>query len=158
MSAYEFTMQTLSGEEQNLADYNGKVTLIVNVASECGLTPQYTQLQALYEKYQDKNFQVVGFPCNQFGAQEPGSAEQIASFCETRYQVTFPMMEKVDVNGANRADLYTYLAGDGAAFPGDITWNFEKFLVDKTGAVVQRFSPKTAPDAPEIIEAIEALV
>lgn len=156
MSVYDFTMSTLAGEEKNLAEYKGGVTLIVNVASECGLTPQYTQLQALHEKNHSRGFQVIGFPCNQFGAQEPGSAEQIANFCTTQYGVSFPMMEKIDVNGEGRADLYTFLAGEGAAFPGDITWNFEKFLVDKTGNVVQRFSPKTAPDAPEVIQAIES--
>jgi glutathione peroxidase len=130
----------------------------VNVASKCGLTPQYAGLEALHEQFADRGFAVVGFPCNQFGGQEPGTAEEIATFCSATYGVSFPMFEKIDVNGADRHPIYTELTAtaDAEGQAGDIQWNFEKFLVSPDGAVIARFRPMTAPDAPELISAIEA--
>src|SRR5690606_4464561 len=119
---------------------------VVNVASKCGLTPQYKKLEPLYREYQAKGFAILGLPCNQFMGQEPGTDEEIQNFCATKYDVTFPLSGKVDVNGANRNPLYTFLAGEQAKFPGDIQWNFEKFLIGKNGDVVKRFSPKVEPD------------
>jgi len=149
----------LDGTSSSLGDHKGKALLIVNVASECGLTPQYTSLQKLFESYKDRGFEVLGFPCNQFGAQEPGSAETIRSFCTGHYGVSFPMFEKVDVNGPERHDLYTWLISQAASASsdesGDITWNFEKFLVDTEGNLVARFAPSTVPDADEIVTALE---
>jgi glutathione peroxidase len=141
-----------------LANAAGKVTLVVNVASKCGLTPQYEQLEALQKQYAAKGFTVVGVPCNQFMGQEPGTSEEIASFCSTTYGVTFPLTEKIDVNGDARHALYSALTpiADAEGVDGDIRWNFEKFLVNRDGAVVARFHPKTAPDAPEVISAIES--
>lgn len=155
MSVHEFTMKTIKGEEKPLKDYNGKAMLIVNVASKCGLTPQYEQLQKLHEKYSDKGLAILGFPCNQFLRQEPGSEEEIQQFCSVNYGVTFDMFSKIDVNGKNRHPLYEHLAGDNAKFPGKISWNFEKFLVNKDGEVVARFDPKVTPDSAEVVEAIE---
>ncbi len=157
MNALSYEMQTLAGENVALSKYDGQVVLMVNVASECGLTPQYEQLQALHKQYADKGLAVVGFPCNQFGGQEPGSADEIQTFCKSNYGVEFDMFAKVDVNGDNACDLYKYLTGletqpQGA---GKISWNFEKFLVNREGNVVARFSPQVKPDAPEVIEAIE---
>ena len=156
-TAHDFSHPTIRGEAQSLADFRGKTLLVVNVASECGLTPQYEGLQALQEKYGDQGFAVLGFPCNQFGAQEPGSEAQIADFCSTKYAVTFPMFSKLDVNGEKRHPLYAWLtsqdtAPDGA---GDIAWNFAKFLVDGEGKVIARFAPPTKPDDPELVSAIE---
>lgn len=155
--ALQFTMQSLDGKEVNLSKYQGKVVLVVNVASECGLTPQYEQLQALHEKYKDKGLAVVGIPCNQFGMQEPGTAEEIQKFCSTNYAVTFDMLGKVDVNGDKACDLYQHLKAlpTKPKGPGEITWNFEKFLVGRNGEVVARFAPRTAPDAPEVVQQIE---
>lgn len=150
-------IKTLQGEPTKLADYKGKALLLVNVASKCGLTPQYTQLEALQKKYGPKGFTVVGFPCNQFGGQEPGTAEEIQTFCSTNFGVTFPIMEKIDVNGPNRNDIYkelTQLSDDGG-HSGDIRWNFEKFVVSADGTKVTRFHPKTAPDDPKVVAAIE---
>jgi len=152
---YQFTLKNIEGHDLPLSAFNNQVILIVNVASQCGLTPQYSELQNLYETYKDKGFEVLGIPCNQFLGQEPGSHEEIKSFCETRYGVTFTVTEKVDVNGSNRTPLYDFLAGDSATFPGDIEWNFEKFLIDRQGNVLQRFSPKVTPMTPEITQAIE---
>ena len=154
---HDFTQTTLDGEEQSLADYRGKAVLVVNVASKCGLTPQYSGLQKLHETYGARGFEVLGFPCNQFAGQEPGSAEEIRAFCDRKYGVTFPLFAKLDVNGAKRAPLYAWLTAqetqpDG---PGDVQWNFGKFLVDKQGQVVARFNPRVAPDAPELTAAIE---
>jgi glutathione peroxidase len=156
--ALQFTMTSLTGEEIPLDKFKGKVVLIVNVASECGLTPQYEQLQAMHEKYADQGLAVLGFPCNQFGRQEPGSAEQIQEFCSTQYGVKFPMFAKIDVNGEGAADLYKYLTSVSTEpkGPGAISWNFEKFLLDREGKVVARFEPRTRPDAPEVVRAIEA--
>jgi glutathione peroxidase len=132
--------------------------LIVNVASKCGLTPQYAGLEDLHKRFADQGFAVVGFPCNQFGGQEPGSADEIAEFCSATYGVSFPMFEKIDVNGAQRHPIYTELTAtaDAEGEAGDVQWNFEKFLVGPDGAVLARFRPMTAPDAPELVEAIEA--
>jgi glutathione peroxidase len=158
VSLYDIPLKTLSGEPTSLADLRGKALLIVNVASKCGLTPQYTGLEQLQERYADRGFSVVGVPCNQFGGQEPGSAEEIQTFCSTTYGVTFPMLEKVDVNGVERHPLYQELTqtpdADGAA--GDIQWNFEKFLVSADGEVLGRFRPRTEPGDETVVKAIEA--
>jgi len=158
MTLYDVPVKTLAGEPTSLGDYRGKTMLIVNVASKCGLTPQYTQLEALQERYASEGFTVVGVPSNQFGEQEPGSAEEIATFCSTTYGVTFPMLEKADVNGPDRHPLYDRLteAPDAKGRTGDVWWNFEKFLVSPDGEVVARFRPKVEPDAPEVVAAIEA--
>jgi glutathione peroxidase len=145
----------IKGKETSLKDFKGKVVLMVNTASKCGNTPQYTPLEALYAKYKDKGLVVVGFPCNDFAGQEPGSAEEIQEFCKTKYSVTFPMMEKVHVKGAEQHPLYAALTGEKGAFPGDVKWNFGKFLVGKDGKILARFEPKTKPDAPEVLEAIK---
>ena len=151
-------IKTLQGKDTNLASYKGKALLLVNVASKCGLTPQYTQLEQLQKQYGDKGFTVIGFPCNQFGKQEPGSAEEIETFCSTKYGVTFPMMEKVEVNGEGRHPIYKELTAipDEKAYTGDIRWNFEKFVVSADGSKITRFDPKTKPDDPSVIAAIEA--
>lgn len=159
MSILEHSISTLSGQASNLGQIApGKVCLLVNVASKCGLTPQYTGLEALHEKYSSRGFSVVGVPCNQFGGQEPGSPDEIATFCSTNYGVTFPMTEKIEVNGGGRHPIYTELTkvadGDGTA--GDIRWNFEKFLVGRDGSVIARFSPMVSPDDPALVSAIEA--
>jgi len=155
-SLYKIPVKTIDHEDTSLGTYQGKVLLIVNVASKCGFTPQYTALEAVYEKYKDKGFVILGFPCNQFGSQEPGSNEQIKLFCSSKYNVTFPLFDKIDVNGPSRNPLYTALAGSSAPFPGDIKWNFTKFLVGRDGAILKRFESKTTPDSPEVITAIEA--
>ena len=158
MTLYDIPVKTLSGDDSSLGALAGKTLLVVNVASKCGLTPQYTGLEELHERFADHGFSVVGFPCNQFGGQEPGSADEIAEFCSATYWVTFPMFEKIEVNGAGRHPVYDLLTAvpdtDGEA--GDIQWNFEKFLVGPDGAVIARFRPMTAPDAPELVTAIEA--
>ena len=158
MSIYATSISTLDGQPNALANAAGKVTLVVNVASKCGLTPQYEQLEALQKQYAAQGFTVVGVPCNQFMGQEPGTSEEIASFCSSTYGVTFPLTEKIDVNGDARHALYSALTpvADAEGVDGDIRWNFEKFLVNRDGAVVARFHPKTAPDAPEVISAIES--
>jgi glutathione peroxidase len=156
--ALGYTMKSIVGKDVDLADYKGKVVLIVNVASKCGLTPQYEELEALYEKYKDKGLVVLGFPCNQFGRQEPGTDVQIAEFCSETYKVKFPMFSKIEVNGAGAAPLYKYLTSldTKPKGKGDITWNFEKFVVGKNGEVVARFAPRTAPDAKEVVALIES--
>ncbi len=158
MSIYDVPVKTLKGEPASLDTYEDEAVLIVNVASKCGLTPQYTALEALQERYADRGFSVLGFPCNQFGGQEPGSAEEIETFCSTTYGVSFPMYEKVDVNGSERHPLYEELTAvpDAEGKAGDITWNFEKFLVSPEGEVVGRFRPLVEPEAPELVSAIEA--
>ena len=158
MSVHDVSINTLAGEPASLADHAGKTLLLVNVASKCGLTPQYTALEELHERYADQGFEVLGFPCNQFGGQEPGSAEEIQQFCSMSYGVTFPMFEKIDVNGPNRHPLYDQLTetADAEGHDGDIRWNFEKFLISPTGEVVARFSPIITPEAPELVSAIEA--
>ena len=154
---HDFTAKTIDGTDKAMTDYTGKVLLVVNVASQCGLTPQYAGLQSLFEQYRDRGLEVLGFPCNQFGSQEPGTEGQIKTFCETRFGVTFPMFAKLDVNGAGRHPLYDFLTAqptqpDG---PGDIQWNFAKFLIDRKGNVVARFSPTVTPSAPELVQSIE---
>ncbi len=156
-SALDFKMKSIDGEEVDLNSYKGKVVMIVNVASKCGLTPQYKQLQELHEKYADKGLVILGFPCNQFLGQEPGSEEQIKTFCETKYGVKFPMFAKVDVNGDGACDLYKHLTGLKLPPVGDgaISWNFEKFLLNREGEPIARFSPRTKPDDAKVIEALE---
>jgi glutathione peroxidase len=160
MSIFDVPLHRLDGAPATLGDFQGQVLLVVNVASQCGLTPQYEGLERLQTTYGDRGFTVVGFPCNQFAGQEPGSAEEIASFCSTTYGVTFPMFEKVDVNGEHRNAVYEELTrvpdADGEA--GDIQWNFEKFLVGRDGEVVRRFRPMTEPEAPEVVDALEAVL
>ncbi len=147
-------VKTLEGKKVDLSQYKGKVLLIVNVASKCGKTPQYEPLQALYEQYGDQGFAVLGFPCNQFGKQEPGSASEIRQFCTDKYDVTFPMFEKIEVNGEDTAPLYTKLKSFESD-PGDVKWNFEKFLIGKNGEVIERFRTRVEPDDKKVIEAIE---
>ncbi len=149
---YEFTMNSIDGKPSSLADYKGKVVLVVNVASKCGYTPQYAGLEALYRKYKDDGFVIVGVPANNFGSQEPGTNEEIKTFCRRNYDVTFPMLAKVSVKGADKAPLYEYLTSTGG---GEIKWNFTKFLIAKDGKVIARFEPNVKPDAPELVEAVE---
>ena len=154
---HDFTMKTIDGEQRSLGDFKGKVVLLVNVASKCGLTPQYTDLEKLHEDLASRGFSVVGFPCNQFAGQEPGTDADVKQFCSTTYGVTFPLFSKIDVNGASRAPLYTWLTEQNTKpeGPGDIKWNFGKFVVDKQGKVVARFDPTVKPTAPEVLEVIE---
>jgi glutathione peroxidase len=154
---FEQPIKTLDGKPSSLGAYRGKTLLLVNVASKCGLTPQYTGLEELHEKYAARGFAVLGFPCNQFGAQEPGSPEEIATFCSTTYGVTFPMFEKIDVNGAGQHPIYAELTktADAEGQAGDVVWNFEKFLVTPDGTV-RRFRPPVKPDDPALVSAIEA--
>jgi glutathione peroxidase len=163
-SVHDIPVKRIDGQDASLGEYKGKVVLVVNVASKCGLTPQYEGLQSLYERYGDKGLVVTGFPANEFGAQEPGSNEEIAEFCDTRFHVTFPMFEKIVVKGEGQHPLYANLTkaipaaegvGDRAAADGSILWNFEKFLVAKDGHVARRFSPRLAPEDPILIGAIE---
>jgi glutathione peroxidase len=153
---YSFTLNSIEGKPAPLADYKGKVVLIVNVASQCGYTPQYTALESIYEKYKDQGFVILGFPANNFGAQEPGTNEEIKTFCTRKYSVKFPMYSKISVKGDDQAPLYSYLTKQtGTGLSGDIKWNFTKFLVDKNGNVVQRFEPAVTPDSKEMTQAIE---
>jgi glutathione peroxidase len=158
MSAYDFEAQTLDGKPAPLGDYRGKVLLIVNTASKCGFTPQYEGLEALYRKFKDRGLVILGFPCNQFGAQEPGDAAEIASFCSLTYDVSFPMMGKIDVNGPKAHPLYAWLKGEKKGILGTegIKWNFTKFLIDREGKVAGRFAPTATPQSLE--SAIEALI
>lgn len=149
-------LKRLDGAPLPAEDIAGKVVLFVNVASKCGLTPQYEQLVAIRARFHDRGFEIVGAPCNQFLGQEPGDAEAIQTFCSTTYGANFPLLEKQDVNGAGRSPLYQWLIGSEAGGGTDITWNFEKFLVGRDGEVLARFSPRVVPDAPEVIAAIEA--
>jgi glutathione peroxidase len=160
MSIKDIPLTTLDGKASSLAEHADRAVLVVNVASKCGLTPQYTALEKLHETYRGRGFSVVGFPSNQFGAQEPGTAQEIQTFCSTTYGVTFPLFEKSDVNGEDRNPVYVELvkAADAEGYTGDIRWNFEKFLLDGEGNVVARFNPRTEPDAPEVLSAIEALL
>jgi glutathione peroxidase len=157
VSVYDFPVNTLAGQPGSLGDLSGKTLLVVNVASKCGLTPQYEGLERLHERFSDRGFSVVGFPCNQFGGQEPGTAGEIGEFCSVTYGVTFPMFEKIEVNGPGRHPIYTELTAvpdaDGEA--GDIQWNFEKFLVGPDGTVLGRFRPRTDPEDSALVEAIE---
>ena len=157
-SVLDVDIDALNGGSADLSQYTGKAVLIVNVASKCGLTPQYTGLERLHERYAEQGFTVLGVPCNQFLGQEPGSAEEIAEFCSATYGVTFPLTEKVEVNGENRHPLYDRLTGfaDAEGHSGDIRWNFEKFLIGRDGKVVARFSPQTEPEAAEVVAAVES--
>lgn len=155
-SVGDVALRRLDGSSMPVDELSGKVVLFVNVASRCGLTPQYEQLVQLHARYRERGLLIVGAPCNQFLGQEPGDADAIATFCSTTYGVDFPLLEKQDVNGAARSPLYQWLVGSGVGGGGDITWNFEKFLVGRDGEVKARFSPKTRPDAAEIVAAIEA--
>lgn len=157
MSIFQHPIATLAGEPSSLAEYEGRPVLLVNVASKCGLTPQYTELEQLQQTYGDRGFSVLGFPCNQFAGQEPGSAEEIQTFCSTTYGVSFPLFEKIEVNGEGRHPIYAELAqvADSEGVDGDIRWNFEKFLVGSDGSIT-RFSPTVAPSDPAITSAIEA--
>jgi glutathione peroxidase len=154
---HDFTAQRNDGAQQSLGDYAGKVCLVVNVASKCGLTPQYDGLQRLHKRFKDRGFEVLAFPCNQFAGQEPGSDAEIAEFCRSNYDVGFPLFSKVDVNGDDRSPLYAWLTGESTQpdGPGDVKWNFAKFLVDGSGAAVARFEPQTEPEAEELVTAIE---
>jgi len=154
-SIYDLKLKDIDGKDVTLAAYKGKVLLIVNVASKCGYTKQYTALEATYQKYKDQGFVVLGFPCNQFGGQEPGTNEEIKEFCTSKFSVTFPLFDKLDVNGKDRAPLYTLLAGEASPFPGDIKWNFNKFLIGKDGKILNRFESKVTPESTEMTSAIE---
>ena len=160
MTIYDVPVRTLDGNNASLRDYEGKVLLIVNVASKCGLTPQYAGLERLHEKFAERGFAVLGFPCNQFGEQEPGTAEEISSFCSATYGITFPLFEKTDVNGDHRHPLYVTLTqlADAEGTSGDIRWNFEKFLIGPDGVPAQRFSPLVEPESDELLGAIEDLL
>lgn len=157
MTLLQHPISTLDGSPTTLGEIGARVMLVVNVASKCGLTPQYAALESLHERFADRGFSVVGFPCNQFLGQEPGTAEEIATFCSTTYGITFPLMEKIDVNGDNSHPIYSELhaVADAEGHAGDIRWNFEKFLIRSDGTVIARFAPMTAPDDPSIIAAIE---
>jgi glutathione peroxidase len=158
-NVYDFTMSSIDGKPMPLSDFKGKVILMVNVASKCGYTPQYSALEALYEKYKDQGFVIVGFPANNFGAQEPGTNAEIKTFCSRTYNVTFPMYSKISVKGDDQAPLYKYLTKDTPApISGDIKWNFTKFLVDRNGNVVERFESAVTPDSPEVTSAVEKLL
>ena len=155
-SIYEFTLPSIDGKPLPLANFKGKVVLVVNVASRCGFTPQYSALESTYEKYKDQGFVILGFPVNNFGKQEPGTNQEIKTFCQTKYSVTFPIYAKVSVKGDDRTPLYGYLTTQAnPAVAGEIKWNFTKFLVDRNGNVVKRFEPDVTPDSPEVIAAIE---
>ena len=156
---YNFTLPNIDGKPLPLADFKGKVILMVNVASQCGFTPQYSGLEAIYNKYKDQGFVILGFPANNFGQQEPGTNAEIKTFCSRKYSVTFPLYSKISVKGADQAPLYQYLTKDAdPSHTGDIKWNFTKFLVDRNGDVVQRFEPAVTPDSPEVTSAIEKLL
>jgi glutathione peroxidase len=158
MAIYDVAVNALDGSSASLADYKDKAVLIVNVASFCGLTPQYAGLQKLHETYGDRGFEVLGFPCNQFLEQEPGTPDEIRDFCTTNYSVTFPLFQKIEVNGDQQHPLYAELnaAADAEGYTGDIRWNFEKFLVGPSGDIVGRFNPTVTPEDPGLVEAIEA--
>jgi glutathione peroxidase len=149
-------LKDIDGNDTSLKAYAGKVILLVNVASKCGNTPQYTSLQALYEKYKEKGFVIIGVPSNDFAGQEPGTPEEIKAFCAKNYGVTFPLMAKVHVRGNDKCALYAALTGGSSPFPGEIKWNFGKFLIDRNGQVIKRFEPSVKPESPEVVQAIEA--
>jgi len=149
---YDFTLNSIDGKPAPLANYKGKVVLVVNVASKCGYTPQYTGLEKLYETYKNQGFVILGFPANNFGAQEPGTNEEIKTFCSNKYNVTFPMYSKISVKDEGKEPLYEYLTGTGG---GEVKWNFTKFLIGKDGKVIARFESKVTPESPEVTEAVE---
>jgi glutathione peroxidase len=149
-------LKDINGNDTSLKSYSGKVVLLVNVASKCGNTPQYTGLEALYEKYKDKGLVIIGVPSNDFAGQEPGTAEEIKAFCTQNYGVTFPLMSKVHVKGSEKCPLYAALTGPQSPFPGEVEWNFGKFLIDRNGKVIKRFNPKVKPEAADLVQAVEA--
>jgi glutathione peroxidase len=155
-SLYDIPLKDIHGKDTSLKAFQGKTLLVVNVASKCGLTPQYEALEALYQKYKSKGLVILGFPCNQFKWQEPGSSEEILKFCTTKYHVTFPLFEKLEVKGAGQHPLYKALTGPDSKFPGDVKWNFGKFLISRNGVPLHRFEPRTPPDSPEVLQAIES--
>ncbi|MGH7992884.1 MAG: glutathione peroxidase [Limisphaerales bacterium] len=155
-SLYDIPLKDIDGKDASLKPYQGKVLLVVNVASKCGFTPQYTALEATYQKYKDQGLVVLGFPCNQFHQQEPGTDAEIKQFCTSTYNVTFPMFDKLEVNGPNRHPLYVLLAGKDSSFPGDIGWNFTKFVIGRDGKILNRFPSPVKPDSAEVKQAIEA--
>jgi len=155
-SLYEIPLNDIDGKPTTLKSHQGKLLLVVNVASKCGMTPQYKALQEVYEKYKDRGFMVLGFPCNDFGNQEPGSNAEIKEFCSNNYEVTFPLYDKLHVKGADQHPLYAALTGATSPFPGEIQWNFGKFLIGRDGKILARFEPRTTPDSKEVTEAIEA--
>ena len=155
-SIYDIPLKDIDGKDATLKPYSGKVMLVVNVASKCGYTPQYAGLEALYKKYSAQGLVICGFPCNQFGGQEPGPAADIKQFCTSKYDVTFPMFDKLEVNGEHRHPLYISLAGKESPFPGNIKWNFTKFLIGRDGKILNRFESKVKPDAEEMTKAVEA--
>jgi len=155
-SIYDFTLNSIDGKPMPLANFKGKVILVVNVASRCGFTPQYSALESIYQKYKDQGFVILGFPANNFGSQEPGTNAEIKKFCSAKYNVTFPMYAKISVKGQDQTPLYKYLTESAnPAYAGEIKWNFTKFLIDRDGRVVQRFEPDTSPDSPPVTLAIE---
>ena len=155
LCALAIPFKTITGKETSLADYKGKVVLVVNTASKCGLTPQYEALEKIYDEYRKKDFVILAFPCNDFGGQEPGTEKEIRNFCKDTYDVSFPLMEKVHVKGEQQHPLYAALTGENGAFPGDVKWNFGKFLIGKDGKPLARFEPQAKPDSPEVTAAIE---
>ena len=157
-SIYDFTMKSIDGQKVSLSAYRGKVVMLVNVASKCGFTPQYSALESVYEKYKDKGLVIVGVPANNFGQQEPGTDDEIKKFCSNKYNVSFPMMSKVSVLGDDKTPLYVFLTDKATdpGFAGDIKWNFTKFLFDRNGKPVARFEPATTPDSPQVVAAIES--
>jgi glutathione peroxidase len=150
----QISFRTMDGKETSLSQYAGKVVLIVNVASHCGNTPQYAALEKLYRDHATEGLVILGFPCNDFGAQEPGSNDEIKAFCTSKYEVTFPMMDKIHVKGSDQSPLYAALTGPESKFPGDVRWNFGKFLIGRNGEVLARFEPSMKPDSPEVLAAI----
>lgn len=154
-SIYDISVRTIDGKTIKLVEYKNKVILIVNVASECGYTPQYEGLESIYEKYKSQGFVVLGFPCNQFGEQEPGTNEEIKTFCSSKFNVKFPLFDKIEVNGGNRHPLYVLLAGKDSVFPGDITWNFNKFLIGRDGKLISRFDSSIEPESKKLIGLLE---
>ena len=156
-SLYDFTMDDIDGKPVSLGQYKGKVLLVVNTASFCGNTPQYADLESLYEQYHDKGFEILAFPANNFGQQEPGTNEEIKGFCLTKYSVSFPLFSKISVKGADKHPLYHYLT-EQSSFPGDVEWNFQKYLVDRSGHVVGRFHHRTKPLSPEVVKEVERVL
>jgi glutathione peroxidase len=156
LSLHEVRVRDIDGKDTSLKAYRGQVLLLVNVASQCGYTPQYKALEAVFRKYQAKGFQVLGFPCNDFGAQEPGTNQEIKAFCSSTYDVSFPLFDKLHVKGPDQHPLYAALTGKDSPFPGEVKWNFSKFLIGRDGKIIQRYESKVAPDSPEVIAAIEA--
>ncbi|TKS60283.1 MAG: glutathione peroxidase [Nitrospira sp.] len=154
---YDFTMNDIDGKPVNLSQYRGKVLLLVNTASFCGNTPQYSDLQTMYEQYNEKGFEILAFPANNFGQQEPGSNQEIKSFCFTKYSLTFPLFSKISVKGSDKHPLYQYLT-EQSPFPGEVEWNFQKYLVDRSGNIVGRFHHRTKPLAPEIVKEVERVL